>query len=252
MPPWIVVVGAVIVVALVMAPRTAAAITKHREEKQKREVADSCAAIRAAIDGLPTGSDPNTRLRLEADLRACERQLEELGEEVDHVSRELELCKATRDEVRREWSHFLSTDYADLIKRGNTRGSILRKAEAALQCLESPLEAATTVKQARAVERLASELLADSVERYNAYVLRLPGTDRYWGSLEASWQDKAREEEARVTKPARALHKRAKSKRERLEAIEKQAAESARKAAEEARRAAARELASRINLRFGA
>lgn len=234
--PWLV-IGVVAVVLIIYAPRLMTGASAVANAAGARETRDACAALRAAIDALPQGTDPNTRADLEAQLRACETRLESFGEVVDRVSSTLATCTSRRDQIRREWSHYLSTSYSDAIKRNNTRSAILRFAEEALQCLEGARELGTTSAELKAVRKVARDLHADAVARFNAYVAGAPGTGRF------AWNEddnpvKARAEDDRVIKPLKTFLGSLDSQIKSLEQVENEAKAAAERARREAERAA--------------
>lgn len=206
-PALILSIGAVVVVfVLVYGP--------VRDKLDTDAVRAECNALRSRLAVLSTqGGSVDEQQRIEAQLDECVAQLRARGIEVDDVAEVLTAIARDRRQVRQEWSHFRSTDYADTIKRGNTRSTILRLGEDLAGRYVSALSLLSTDAETRyrQIQRLLREIrldIQDSFERYNCYKTESAGCGRFLGSVEDDKTTKLRAEMERVSVPLKAARER--------------------------------------------
>ncbi|MCH8198536.1 MAG: hypothetical protein IIA54_00500 [Chloroflexi bacterium] len=168
------------------------------------------------ISSRAQGTGADETARIEVALNDCRRRLRDLGIETPSVSETLLLeIDAAREQIRQEWSHFKSTDYADILKRGSTRGTILRIGdELARKYRLAADDASENAAQLSLLRTSVDEALGESKARMSCYGWRprwkeigfRPGSgcDRYFGSTEDSPEAKVTAERERIYDPLRA------------------------------------------------
>lgn len=196
-------VGAVLVVALlVWGP--------IKKKMALEDLKASCAALRGRLAVLRTqGGSVDEQARLQVQLDDCQQALRDAGIDVSVLGELLRQIETTRAQMRQEHSHFKSTDYADIMKRGNIRGTILRLGDSLAPLYQAGVAAAAEDPSSELANLgllLASAKvdLADSVARAKCYRTEAPGCGRYLGSTEDDGRSKARNESTRVSAGLRA------------------------------------------------
>lgn len=173
----------------------------------------SCAAMKARLSVLRTqGGSVDEQAKLEADIANCNAALRDAGVEVDELAEHLQFIADVRRQMNQEFTHLRSTDYADMLKRGSTRGTILRLGEELAGRYEVTLGAILATPetvpgaQLAQLQSLLAEVrkdLSESAARRNCYRSKGPGCDRYLGSSEDSSDAKVEAEISRVRGPLR-------------------------------------------------
>lgn len=203
-PAIILAVGAVVLVLMV-------AWVPLRDLLAKRDLQGECARLSAEIRVKRTqGGSVDEVAKLEAALATCHDAMRAQGLSVDELAEHLASTRDIDQQLREEFAHLRSTDYADILKRGSTRGTILRlgsdlarRYEAALESIDRA--APDALEQLQRVRTALEASIADSGERRSCYALESPGCGRYAGSTEDDAETKARAEVERILNPLRAV-----------------------------------------------
>jgi hypothetical protein len=198
--PIILALGGVgVVLLLVYAP------VKRKLELQALKT--RCGQVRAALSAQRIqGGDLGKQNQLEAELATCQQAMRDAGLEVDEQGELLQSIRDVRRQMRQEYTHFKSTDYSDILKRGSTRGAILRFGEELAQRYVAARAAAVEAGdgargQLATLRREIAIDISDSQDRLNCYRRQGNGCDRYLGSTEDSPAGKVASERERVLEP---------------------------------------------------
>lgn len=207
------VVGALIVVALVIMYGPTVAELWARTRAVSR-----CESIRAELDAelaREGGGNSERARQLQAELTACTNEAARFGASSSLAEVTLIQCDADFEAIEAEFAAYKSTDYSDILKRGNKFGNMMALGERMTGCLrqalaeaerEAPLLGpAGALLVLNKVRGAAVRALASSEARLACYLSAAPGCDRYFGSLEASNGDKARAEQERINIPLRGV-----------------------------------------------
>jgi hypothetical protein len=188
---------AVIALALVVALGVPAAL----KAGAVAGVSEECRAIQRELSTLGQGADPARREVLNQRLAQCARDLAATGASVDAVGIYLETAESAAVNIQSEWGNFKTTDYSDGIKRGTTRGTILRIAESSL--IPALRQAVVDAQTPRDLERVKLAILRQieaSLDRAKCFSGDGPGCGRF-GLNESNWDEKARDELVNITIP---------------------------------------------------
>lgn len=196
---FLIVVGAV-ALAVAWGPLTRA--------RAKADKLAECRELRRQLIHLRAqGGSTTEAAQLAAQLQLCATELQEMGVDDFTISNAAAVnCETMLEQIMQEWAHFKTTDYADIVKRGNTRGTILRLGAELNRCLENAANQATTAAELDALASVAKRHYEASVERARCYERGESGCSRYWGSLETDDKTKAREEIEQVQRGARDVY----------------------------------------------
>jgi hypothetical protein len=205
------IVGAVLIVGLVIMYGPTIAELWARTRAVSR-----CESIRADLDqelAREGGGSSERARQLQAELTACTNEAARYGASSSLAEVTLIQCDADYEALEAEFSAYKSTDYSDIIKRGNKLGNMLALGERMAGCLAQALAEAEreapslgpegTILVMAKVRGAAVRALAASEARLACYRSAAPGCDRYWGSLEADNGTKAAAELARINEPLR-------------------------------------------------
>jgi hypothetical protein len=207
---WLV-IGAVVIIAVVamFGPRLASLYARTQVEGR-------CAALQQEYNALvASGGNAVRAAELQQQLRACNQELQRYGGDVSLASVTLRNCDSQYDAIEAQWVHYKNTDYADILKRGNTFGSMLSMGERLVGCYQQTIAEAEAEGPTLGDTRLLAvyqeirdsliRSLAASEARVRCYRGGVAGCDRYFGSTEMDGQSKGLLEEQRTRDPLRAV-----------------------------------------------
>lgn len=202
MTSTVIVIALVGVVALAIAfgPGALAAYRKNQREGECRELMRQLVAVRSQ-----QGAGVQAARELESQVTACAAEGQLDARDVERIQ-----CDAIRQQMNVEMGNLRSTDYSDILKRGNIRNSILGLGEDLARCFTAAIEAvpfdASGITLLRDLEFSLRGAYADSEARQRCFKNAEGGCDRYFGSLEPSGDEKARDEWQRVNRPLAAAY----------------------------------------------
>jgi hypothetical protein len=126
-------------------------------------------------------------------------------------------CTTASTFINAQFNHYKATDYADSLRRNNTRQSILAVGASLVSCLQGVLATMTGIKSVagvRLVNGVITSALDASMSRRDCYLINPPGggcgrLNEDLGVTEDHGNDKAAQELARVTAPLTGLARQA-------------------------------------------
>lgn len=172
------------------------------------------------------GGDQGRAAQIQAALAQCAREASDLGVDYTAADAAEATCTGMQEQIAQEFAHFKATDYADIAKRGTTRGAILRIGSELNRCLQNAAEDATTVDALRKIDRIAARHYAEAIARRECYLSESPGCGRYLGSVEDAGSTKAAAETSQVIAPLIAIRREITAKISRIAIAELQARKS--------------------------
>lgn len=147
------------------------------------------------------GADVVELNKAEAELRDCLRQ----HDPARLWRADLVAAQAAQQQIVAEWSHLLSTDYSDTMKRGSTRATWLRIADGAIRSLRTAMAGAKSSADLDEIREVALTIARESWTRVARFDASPDGASggaaRYLGSVEASREEKAGDELTRIIAP---------------------------------------------------
>lgn len=169
----------------------------------KNKALNRCAELKAALAlEQRQGGDVNRAVALQQQIQQCDAEANSLGAAIDPALEALHAAESSEGQINQEFSHLRSTDYSDTVKRGNTRGTMLRLGENMIGQFSAAIEQAGTNKATLEAIRTAMVRAGrEARARQQCYYYGSSGCDRFAGSTETAGNDKAAEEKSRVVDP---------------------------------------------------
>lgn len=191
----IVVAVALLVAVVVLVPRLTSA------RAQSTDLAQCRALQRQLADARTQGGDQGVIEHIEAQLRSCIVDAQAAGAQVDTSGIDLGIAQAAGAQIDSEWVHYKSTDWADSVKRNNTRSNILRIAESDLvPDLRAALEHAESLASLAPIRDEITRQINKSIDRAQCILSDGVGCGRF-GDNEDNWDQRGRDEIVRVMLP---------------------------------------------------
>lgn len=176
-----------------------------------------CRALQAQRSLLSVqGTDVGTIARLDIAIRDCLAAAKAGGAIVDSGHEALAACTDKQEQLEQEFRHFKATDYSDILKRGNTLGSMIRIGSEMARCYSDAVIASDSITGIDEIRKAIRKSIDSSAQRERCYHIGAAGCDRYPGSTETANDAKARLERDEVQIPLRRALAAANAKRDAL------------------------------------
>lgn len=125
-----------------------------------------CDALLAQLRAVQTqGGDAVAAAKLETQLKVCAAAAKAAGADINLAEVYLATCESTAEQIEQEFAHYKSTDWSDLVKRGNTYGTILRLGDTLAPCAIDALNQCTSIAEVKSVDTFIRKQIAASTAR---------------------------------------------------------------------------------------
>lgn len=202
MSSWV--IAAIVIVALlglglVLGPRLARGYVRA-------SALSDCEKLAADIENLRTqGGDLNLAAQKERELQRCYGVAKDAGAVVDLGEIRSRNCEAQNNQIVSEFASFKATDYADILARGNKRGTIKALGQSMVVCFRQAVNESDTVGGLDAIRVRLLKAISDSTDRSICYGTGASGCSRYLGSSESDEHTKQVEEDSTILEPLRVV-----------------------------------------------